>query len=173
MRYCKQVSELSRKHELERKQNGGYKEDAAEFLSGLHRDDKLIPIITTTIYWSEKEWQGPRRLHDMMDVKDERLLKFVQDYDINLIEPSGIEDFEVLQSDLREVMEAIKASADKRALEDLLQSREEYRSLDRDAAKMISICANMHLEFPEGEEMVDMCKAIDDMRMESKEEGRQ
>ncbi len=47
-----------------------------EFLSGFRKGDKLIPIITATVLLSDKEWKGPRNLYDMLDVKDDTLLRF-------------------------------------------------------------------------------------------------
>ena len=51
-----------------------------EFLSGFRRGDKLIPIITATVLLSNKEWKGPRDLYDMLDVKDDTLLRFIPNY---------------------------------------------------------------------------------------------
>ncbi len=37
-----------------------------EFLSRFRRSDQLHPIITLTIYYGEKEWDGPLSLRDMV-----------------------------------------------------------------------------------------------------------
>ena len=39
------------------------------------------------VHFGANEWDGPLSLHEMMDLKDERLLEFVQDYRIFLIDP--------------------------------------------------------------------------------------
>ena len=36
--------------------------------------DKLIPVITITVYLGTKEWDGPRKLSDMFGDVDEELM---------------------------------------------------------------------------------------------------
>ena len=51
------------------------------------KEDKLIPVITITVYLGTKEWDGPRKLSDMFGDVDEELLPFIPDYRINLLAP--------------------------------------------------------------------------------------
>ena len=94
--YSKQIAEIRRSHK--KKDAAGHKaaankKDAAagegeitvengilkikltseEFLSGLRKDDKLIPIITAVVYFGEKPWDGPRSLYDMLDIPNEAM----------------------------------------------------------------------------------------------------
>ena len=58
MAYGNQVKETSKKHRREK--------DTAtsdEFLSGFTKGDKLIPVITITVYLGIKEWDGPVSLN--------------------------------------------------------------------------------------------------------------
>ena len=66
-----------------------------EFLSGLRKGDKLMPIITAVVYLGEKPWDGPRSLFDMLDVQDERLYRFLNDYKLNLISHADMADEEL------------------------------------------------------------------------------
>ena len=68
------------------------------------------------------------------------------------------------------MLQFIKQSKDKSQLQQLVQ-QDCYRKLDRMAALVINSCTNANLQFDETEEEIDMCKAIDDMRMESRNEG--
>ena len=61
-----------------------------EFLSGLLQTDKIMPIITIVINFSGKLWNAPTALKQMFHNFDEKLLKFVKDYEINLIDPVAI-----------------------------------------------------------------------------------
>lgn len=61
----------------------GLSED--EYLSKMKKDDKLIPVITVTIYYGEKPWDGAASLHEMLDIP-EGMEKFVNDYKILLVE---------------------------------------------------------------------------------------
>ena len=47
-----------------------------------------------------------------------------------------------------------------------------FRNVDAETASLINTITGSRLKLDTREEMVDMCKAIDDMRKESKEEGR-
>ena len=47
-----------------------------EFLTGFRKEDEIIPIITAMVLLSDEEWKGPRDLCDMLDVKDDTLLRF-------------------------------------------------------------------------------------------------
>ena len=51
--YLKEYQEISRKH-----REAGDKASAEEFLSGLHKEDRLHPIISIVIYYNEKPWDG-------------------------------------------------------------------------------------------------------------------
>ena len=62
-----------------------------EFLSGFHKNDKLIPVITAVIYFGAEEWDAPMSIHEMLDV-DPALLPFIPDYRINLIAPASIDE---------------------------------------------------------------------------------
>ena len=46
---------------------------------------KLKPVITLVIYYSDKEWTGPRDLYSMFDSFDESLKEYVPNYKLNII----------------------------------------------------------------------------------------
>lgn len=93
--------------------------DSKEFLSGFRREDKLIPSVTLTIYFGTEDWDGPLSLLDMLEVKDSRILPYLNDYKMNLVAPALMTDDEILkfQSSFRDVMFSIKYSKDKKELE--------------------------------------------------------
>ena len=68
----------------------------AEYLSGFLKSDKILPVITLVIHFSETEWDGAKSLHEMMEWPDVHLKEYVQDYKIQLIDPAKIkpEEFE-------------------------------------------------------------------------------
>ena len=37
----------------------------------IHDDQKLVPVITAVLNWDEKEWSGPRHLHEMLKFPEE------------------------------------------------------------------------------------------------------
>ena len=56
-----------------------------EFLSGIRKTDKFLPVITLVLYYGEKDWDGPRSLYDMLVIPD-RIKHFVGNYPINIIQ---------------------------------------------------------------------------------------
>ena len=148
--------------------------DKAEFLSGFHRDDKVLPVITLVVYWGADDWDAPVTLREMYpeDI-DENILKYAIDYKMNLISPAMMTDqqLDVFQSDLKAVLKFIKHSKDKTELANLVNNNRDYKSLDRLAAQTISVCSGQNFNFPVGEERIDVCKAIDDMITDARNEG--
>ncbi len=66
-------------------EDAGKNISAEEFLSGMRKDDRLHPIVTLTIYYGEKEWDGPHSLKEMMIDMPEELQAVVSDYPLNLL----------------------------------------------------------------------------------------
>ena len=52
-----------------------------------------------------------------------------------------------------------------------MHENDRFRSVDSETASLINTITGSRLKFDIREEKVDMCKAIDDMRKESKQEG--
>lgn len=68
---------------LKYRKRGGLKED--EYLSGMKKSDKLIPVITIVVYYGEKPWDGAVTLHGMLKIPA-GLKKYVNDYRVLLVE---------------------------------------------------------------------------------------
>ena len=148
--------------------------DSVEYLSGFHREDKLLPVITLVIYWGADEWEAPVTLREMYpEGLDERILHYANEYKVNLISPAQMTDeqLDVFRSDLKAVLKFIKHSKDKQELANLVNNNQDYKSLDRLAAQTISVCSGQDFNFPVGEERIDVCKAIDDMVTDARNEG--
>ena len=141
-----------------------------EFLSGFRRGDKLIPIITATVLLSDKEWKGPRDLYDMLDVKDDTLLRFIPNYPINLIEPAKMtdSDFEKFNTKLGLAMKVLKYQ--KAGAIEVIQATN-HEMIDRETAVFLNRVAKLDLVFDEKEDQVDMCKAMEDYRKKSEVTG--
>lgn len=148
--------------------------DSAEYLSGFHREDKLLPVITLVIYWGADEWDAPVTLREMYpEGLDERILHYANEYKVNLISPAQMTDeqLDAFRSDLKAVLKFIKHSKDKHELANLVNNNQDYKSLDRLAAQTISVCSGQNFNFPVREERIDVCKAIDDMVTDARNEG--
>ena len=168
LHYAKQVQEAANSHRKAK----DYKEHGkGEFLSGFYKEDKLIPVITLVIFFSPDEWDGPTSLHDMMNVKDERILSLVPDYQIHLIAPAGLsdEELEKFHSSLKEVLGFIKYANDMKKMDRIVHGN--FHKLRREEIDVLNQCVNVKLELKDGEETVDVCKAWEDMKREAAKEA--
>ena len=171
LQYEKQVRELAAKHRQNRDA-----ENADEYLSGLTKDDRLIPVITLVINFGDKKWDGPLTFHEMLTEQPEEVLALLPDYKVFLIDPMAMEseDFDKLHSSLREVLHCIKVQKDKQEMRELLQTDDRFARLDRDAAMVIRTMTNTKFKIDDHSEVVNMCEAIqglidDSIRSEKKE----
>ena len=86
MAYEKQWKKLKEKwiKRLKRKQRTEKERlTSDEFLSGMRKADKFIPVITIVVYYGkEKPWDGARTLHELLDVKgnEEKIFPFISNY---------------------------------------------------------------------------------------------
>lgn len=95
LNYEKQVKEATKLHRINKD-----KMISAEFLSGFKKTDRLIPIIPLTLYWGADEWDAPTHLHEMFGETDEKLMRFIPNYHVNLVAPSLIENFDKFKTEL-------------------------------------------------------------------------
>ena len=170
LQYGKQVADIAAKHRASDGDAKGH--SRGEYLSGFYKEDKITPVITLVLHFGANEWDGPLSLHEMMAVQDPALLHFVQDYQIHLIDPAKLsaEDLERFSSSLREVIGYIKYSKDKERLSEFLTDNPRML-LEANAARVIKAVTNTPLEIPEGAEVIDVCKAVEEMMNESEERG--
>ena len=168
--YSKQIEEIRRSYRKQGEENAGEitAEDGAlkikltseEFLSGLRKGDKLIPIITAVIYLGDTPWDGPRSLHDMLAFKNDAIKSYVPDYKLNLISPADMEDeeFTKFSTDLGFAMEVIKHQSSDA---DEVIERTNHRKIDRDTAVFLNTAVKLNLEYEEETGGVDMCLAME------------
>ena len=170
--YVAQVEDISKAHI----QNGDKPKTNSDYLSGFYRSDKLLPVITLTLYFGANKWEAPKSIHEMLSVQNQELLRFVPDYRINLISPADIadKDFSKFHTELSLVLKYIKYSKDKRKLREMVQEDSAFTTVSRRTADMIRIVTESnHLHYNDGEERVDMCEAIEGIRNDALAEGRE
>lgn len=167
LQYGKQVSDIAAKHKNQGDRSG---HNRGEYLSGFYKEDKIRPVITLVVHFGANEWDGPLSLHEMMDLKDERLLEFVQDYRIFLIDPYKLdaEDLNIFSSSLGKVLAYIKYSKNKNELSDFLANNQNM-IMENDAARVIRDITNTPIFVPEGKGEINVCKAVQDMIYEREE----
>ena len=151
LQYGKQVADTAANH---RKNGKSFrKRTSGEYLSGFYKEDVLKPVVTLVIHFGADEWDAPLSLHEMMGTQNEKLMHYVQDYQIHLIDPAKLteEDLKKFTSSLREVIEYIKYSKDKEKLSRILKDNSRML-IDREAALVIKTITNTAIEISEKEE---------------------
>ena len=166
LNYGEQVNEAKKRH----RKNKDYR-SSDEFLSGFTLDDKLTPVITITLYLGTTQWDGPRSLAEMMPKMDERILPFINDYRINLLNPLEITDFSKFETGLRPLFELLKNASDEEKLNDLITNDETFTRVDVETVAAINLFVGTDIKYDEKEEVVNMCKAWDDHKKRGIQEG--
>ena len=166
LNYGEQVNEAKKRH----RKNRDYR-SSDEFLSGFTLDDKLTPVITITLYLGTTQWDGPRSLAEMMPQMDERILPFINDYRINLLNPLEITDFSKFETGLRPLFELLKNASDEEKLNDLITNDDTFTRVDVETVAAINLFVGTDIKYDEKEEVVNMCKAWDDHKKRGIQEG--
>jgi hypothetical protein len=169
--YGNQVKELAKKNKAEHSF-----ENNAEFLSGLKKTDRLIPVITITVCFNPKEWDGARSLHELLitDEENQNILKYVNDYKLNLIAAGEIKDFNKFSTKLGKVLEFIAASTDRNRLTELLyREKEFFTAADTASVELLNMWTGLCIKADnnDGKKAINVCKGLEDWAAEEKAEG--
>lgn len=170
LQYAKQVEKATASH----KRSGDYKGAAgAEYLSGFMKSDRLLPVVTLTIYFDSKAWDGPLSIHEMFEKQDSRVFELVPDYRINLLAPFAMEkkDFEKFQTTLKEILTFIKYADDKERLGKIVEEDEVFHHLGRTEVDVLNACVGAKITVKEDEEETNVCLAIEQMKEEAAEKA--
>lgn len=175
--YLKQVRILKRKYERTKELH----ED--ERLSGVKKQDRLIPVYTLCLYHGEKPWDGPVKLSDLMDfgTDTDGMSSQFADYPMRLYCINSEDNFDQFHTDIKEVFQAFRYREDKEKLKALMLEDPAYRSLPGDTVEVITELLNLqelaeessnHMEKDEnGRERYNMCKAWIEIKEEEREIG--
>ena len=133
--------------------------------------EELKPVFIVVLNMSEGEWKGPTRLEDYFSKEDLELLgPLMVNVRMLVIDPHGMgeEEMDGLKTDLDLVLKVIKYKSDKNAFCSYISSEERFKKLDEVTAKLVAELINVDMD---GEDD-NVCKAIEDLINDSKEEGR-
>ncbi|MDO4333301.1 MAG: Rpn family recombination-promoting nuclease/putative transposase [Eubacteriales bacterium] len=174
--YDQQVKEIKK----ERKEQGEWK-DSAEFLSGIRREDKLSPVCCIVFYHGEKPWEGPTRLHDMIEFPKglERLREFCPDFKINLIDWKHVNPNH-FKTGLRQLFELMPYAGNKRKMREYIKENStSFAELDDESCDLLETFLGIgcldgvqRRDFQSEEGGHNMCTAIREWLMDSKMIGR-
>ena len=170
--YVRQCKEIRTGHQLE---GTVAFDNSDEFLSGMKKTDRILPIVTLVIYYGEKDWDGPIRLHDMMDMPKE-FTNFVSDYRLNLIQAREVEEEGVFHTEVSKFFDIMKALKNKETLTNYMNTHTE-EIVDVETLWASAVAANApelvkKMKEKSKGEVVDMCTALEELMEERKMEGK-
>ena len=179
LNYARQVTEAAASYRQEAKSEDSTRNTSLtqeEYLSGFRKEDRLTPVITLTLCLSAEPWDAPTSLHEMLDIEDKRLLRFVPDYKLNLLTPAQIadEDFAKFRTGLGAVMQFAKHRNDKDV--SWMEGNKRFEQMDWDTASLIKTVTGANIQIEKGES-VNMWAAwengINQARIDGEATGRQ
>ena len=155
---------------------------AGEYLSRFRKKDRLIPIISLVFYYGSEPWDGPVDLYDMFQLegtKEEKeiLEKYLPNYKINLVDAERLEDVEKFSNDLQVILTMLRYRDSKEELTDYInENKKFFQNVDYETSQAMKAFLNMKQisgEAEHKEEMIDMCKAIQEMYDDGVKDGIQ
>ena len=155
---------------------------AGEYLSRFRKKDRLIPIISLVFYYGSEPWDGPVDLYDMFRLegtKEEKeiLEKYLPNYKINLVDAERLEDVEKFSDDLQVILTMLRYRDSKEELTDYInENKKFFQNVDYETSQAMKAFLNMKQisgEAEHKEEMIDMCKAIQEMYDDGVKDGIQ
>ena len=153
---------------------------AGEYLSRFRKKDRLIPIISLVFYYGSEPWDGPVDLYDMFRLegtKEEKeiLEKYLPNYKINLVDAERLEDVEKFSDDLQVILTMLRYRDSKEELKHYIdENKKFFQNVDYETSQAMKAFLNMKQipsETEQKEEMVDMCKAIQEMYDDGVKDG--
>ena len=151
-------------------------------MSRFRKKDRLIPIISLVFYYGSEPWDGPVDLYDMFQLEgtkeeNEILEKYLPNYKINLVDAERLEDVEKFSNDLQVILTMLRYRDSKEELTDYInENKKFFQNVDYETSQAMKAFLNMKQipgEAEHKEEMIDMCKAIQEMYDDGVKDGIQ
>lgn len=164
--YLKEYQEITRIRKAER---GKMTED--EFLSKMRKEDRLHPIISIVLYYSEKSWDGPTCLKDMIVEMPEEMERIFSDYKMNLVQIRKSEQYTFHNEDVKAVFEISREIFNGNL--DKINERYRNRDLTAELIMVIGKITDSAELVRQGkiEEVANMCTALEKWEKENIERG--
>lgn len=164
--YLKEYQEITRIRKAER---GKMTED--EFLSKMRKEDRLHPIISIVLYYSEKSWDGPTCLKDMIVEMPEEMERIFSDYKMNLVQIRESEQYTFHNEEVRAVFEISREIFNGNL--DKINERYRNRDLTPELITVIGKITDSAELVRQGkiEEVANMCNALEKWEKENIERG--
>lgn len=136
------------------------------------------PSVSLTLYFGKEEWDGPKEMHDMTSFvgMPEEIRTWTQNYRMHILEVRKMKDTSVFQTDVRQVLDFIRYSDNKKALKELVTKDEYYQNMEEDAWEVVVQYAKVekliNVKKYYGEDgKINMCQALIEWMEDERREG--
>lgn len=180
LEYTRQVQALEKRNKIEGKPS---KLQGDEFLSGIRKEDRLEPVITVVLYLG-RQWDGSTSMFEMFGLEQqseaaEFLTNYIQNYRINVVSASNMQEPERFRSCLQYIFSMLKYNSDKQKLYQYVHAHgKELEQMDgvEKRAAVVMLGGQKKLERllkreGKGEEPV-MWEALDELYEDGRTEGK-
>lgn len=167
MSYLKEYQEITRKYKKDTE-----KKTEDEFLSKMRKEDRLHPVITLTVYYGEKQWDGPYCLKDMIVKMPEEIAAIFSDYKMNLLEVRNSDRYVFNNTDVQSVFEITRDIFAGHF--EKIQEKYGNKELGSDLLTVIGQMAGSKelIRMSRNREVNNMCTALEKLKEEGKMEGK-
>lgn len=138
----------------------------------MRKEDRLHPVITLTVYYGEKQWDGPYCLKDMIVEMPEEIAAIFSDYKMNLLEVRNSDRYVFNNTDVQSVFEITRdifAGHFER-----IQEKYGNKELGSDLLTVIGqmVGSKELIRMSRNREVNNMCTALEKLKEEGKMEGK-
>lgn len=173
LRYTRQCKEMEQQHRTVKDLNG-----SNEFLSGITREDRLRPVVTLVLYYGEKNWDGPIRLSEMMEIP-EVFQPLFNEQNIHLVQVKQAGGYGFKNPDNRDFFQLIEEFYNNGGKISLEEFKKKYADKEVYWETLAAIGAAAGspelIRYARGQEggRINMCTALENLKKEGIQEGIQ
>lgn len=137
----------------------------------MRKEDRLHPVITLTLYYGEKQWDGPYCLKDMIVEMPEEIAAIFSDYKMNLLEVRDSAKYVFNNADVQSVFEITREAF----AGHFDRIREKYGEKELDS-ELLTVIGQMTgskelVNMGRNMEVNNMCTALEKLKEDGKMEG--
>ena len=151
-----------------------------EYLYGFKKKSRLYPTVTFVLYYGEKEWDGAKDIHGLLDFTGipDSLRNKVSNYQIHVVEVQKLENTDIFKTDVKQVFDFIRFSKNKEKLKELINTDKAYAFLEEDAYDMVinhtgdKKMMKIKDKYRKGGK-VDMCQGLKEWMEDERNEGKE
>ena len=137
----------------------------------MRKEDRLHPVITLTLYYGEKQWDGPYCLKDMIVEMPEEIAAIFSDYKMNLLEVRDSAKYVFNNTDVQCVFEITREAFAGHF--DRIREKYGEKELDSELLRVIGQMTGSKelVNMGRNMEVNNMCTALEKLKEDGKMEG--